>query len=76
MLTYALEGKIVGIGLVFIIVSLGMPSLASQLAGGVGISSMVGKIGNAAGVAMRAMRFLNANGGRSSIPSSNSIGRA
>jgi type IV secretion system protein VirB6 len=76
MLTYALEGKIVGIGLVFIIVSLGMPSLASQLAGGVGISSMVGKIGNAAGAAMRAMRFLSANGGRSSIPSNNSIGRA
>lgn len=76
MLTYGLEGKIIGAGLVFIVVSLGMPSLASQLAGGVGISSMVGKIGNAAGMAMRAMRFMSANGGRSSVASNNSIGRA
>lgn len=76
MLTYGLEGKIIGAGLVFIVVSLGMPSLASQLAGGVGISSMVGKIGNAAGMAMRTMRFMSANGGRSSAPSNNSIGRA
>ena len=76
MLTYALEGKIIGAGLVFIVVSLGMPSLASQLAGGVGISSMVGKIGNAAGMAMRAMRFMNSGGGRSPLASNNSIGRA
>ena len=76
MLTYAIEGKIVGAGLVFIVVSLSMPSLASQLAGGVGISSMVGKIGNAAGMAMRAMRFMNSSGGRSPLASNNSIGRA
>ena len=76
MLTYGLEGKIIGAGLVFIVVSLGMPSLASQLAGGVGISSMVGKIGNAAGMAMRAMRFASTSGGRSSVASNNSIGRA
>lgn len=75
MLTYAIEGKIVGAGLVFIVVSLSMPSLASQLAGGVGISSMVGKIGNAASMAMRAMRLRGAGGGSSGV-SNNSLGRA
>ncbi|KVL70354.1 type IV secretion system protein [Burkholderia ubonensis] len=76
MLTYAIEGKIVGAGLVFIVVSLSMPSLASQLAGGVGISSMVGKIGNAASMAMKSMRLLSASGSRSSGASNNSLGRA
>lgn len=75
MLTYALEGKIVGAGMVFIVVSLAMPSLASQLAGGVGISSMVGKLGNAASAAMRAMKFLSSSGGKST-PSNNSLGTA
>ncbi|MEX3555433.1 MAG: type IV secretion system protein [Burkholderia gladioli] len=76
MLTYAIEGKIIGAGLVFIVVSLSMPSLASQLAGGVGISSMVGKIGNAASMAMKAMKFMGGSGGRSSGASNNSLGRA
>lgn len=76
LLTYTLEGKIIGAGLVFIVVSLSLPSLASQLAGGVGISSMVGKLGSAAGMAMRAMRFVGGNSGRSSVPSGNSLGRA
>ncbi|WP_028215751.1 type IV secretion system protein [Paraburkholderia mimosarum] len=76
MLTYAIEGKIIGAGLVFIVVSLSMPSLASQLAGGVGISSMVGKLGNAAGAAMRAMKLTGESGGGSSSASTNSIGHA
>ncbi|MEX3968137.1 type IV secretion system protein [Paraburkholderia sp. EG286B] len=76
MLTYAIEGKIIGAGLVFIVVSLSMPSLASQLAGGVGISSMVGKLGNAAGAAMRVMKLKGESGGRSSSASTNSIGHA
>lgn len=76
MLTYAIEGKIVASGLVFIVVSLSMPSLASQLAGGVGISSMVGKLGNAASMAFRAMRVMDARGGRSPTASNNSLGRA
>ncbi|MCW3609081.1 type IV secretion system protein, partial [Burkholderia cenocepacia] len=75
MLTYAIEGKIVGAGLVFIVVSLSMPSLASQLAGGVGISSMVGKIGNAASAAMKAMKLMGGGRGGASAPS-NSLGRA
>ncbi|MGU7843943.1 type IV secretion system protein [Burkholderia sp. AW33-5] len=76
ILTYTIEGKIIGAGLVFIVVSLSMPSLASQLAGGVGISSMVGKIGNAASMAMKAMKLMGGSGGRSSGASNNSIGRA
>lgn len=35
--------KIIAAGIIFILVSFNMPSLASALAGGVGISSMVGK---------------------------------
>ncbi|EDT05881.1 MULTISPECIES: type IV secretion system protein [Burkholderia] len=76
MLTYAIEGKIVGAGLVFIVVSLSMPSLASQLAGGVGISSMVGKIGNAASAAMKAMKLMGGGRGGASAAPSNSLGRA
>lgn len=76
MLTYAIEGKIIGAGLVFIVVSLSMPSLASQLAGGVGISSMVGKLGNAASAAMRAMRLTGGRASGASSAPTNSIGRA
>ncbi|MBN3786103.1 type IV secretion system protein [Burkholderia sp. Ac-20353] len=76
ILTYTIEGKIIGSGLVFIVVSLSMPSLASQLAGGVGISSMVGKIGNAASMALKAMRLMGRSGGGSSGASNNSLGRA
>jgi type IV secretion system protein VirB6 len=76
MLTYAIEGKIIGAGLVFIVVSLSMPSLASQLAGGVGISSMVGKIGGAASGALRAMNLMRGAAGGSSSASANSISRA
>lgn len=75
MLTYTLEGKIIGAGLVFIVVSLSMPSLASQLAGGVGISSMVGKLGNAANMAMRAMRVVGGSRGGAAA-SLNSLGKA
>lgn len=76
MLTYAIEGKIIGAGLVFIVVSLNMPSLASQLAGGVGISSMVGKIGGAASAAARAMRLMNTSSGGPSTAANNSLRRA
>ncbi|MCP1121315.1 type IV secretion system protein [Robbsia andropogonis] len=63
ILTYATEGKIVSCGIVFIVISLNLPSLASQLAGGVGISSMVGQFSNVAGAAMRAMRLSGGGGG-------------
>lgn len=49
-------------GVSFIVVSLNLPGLASQLSGGVGISSMVGKMGQAAR-AMQAMRSLLKGGG-------------
>jgi type IV secretion system protein VirB6 len=71
MLTYAIEGKIIGAGLVFIVVSLNMPSLASQLAGGVGISS---KMGTAARMTMKAIRLMRGSGGGSPAASSNSLG--
>lgn len=45
--------KIVLMGVSFVVISLNLPGLASQLSGGVGISSMVGKISQAA-------RMLNA----------------
>lgn len=54
--------KIVLMGVSFIVISLNLPGLASQLSGGVGISSMVGKIGQAAR-AMNAMRDLRKGGG-------------
>ncbi|MFC0691780.1 type IV secretion system protein [Paraburkholderia humisilvae] len=76
MLTYVMEGKIIGAGLVFIVVSLAMPSLASQLAGGVGISSMVGKIGTAASMALRAMRLMRGHSGGLPTASNNSLDRA
>ncbi|AFJ90380.1 Inner membrane protein of type IV secretion of T-DNA complex VirB6 (plasmid) [Burkholderia sp. KJ006] len=40
--------QLVMMGVAFVVISLNLPSLASQLAGGVGISSMVGKFGMAA----------------------------
>lgn len=48
VLTWATLAKILASGVVFIVVSLNLPSLASQLGGGVGISSMVGKISQVA----------------------------
>ncbi|NKF95666.1 conjugal transfer protein TrbL [Ralstonia solanacearum] len=54
--------KIVLMGVSFIVISLNLPGLASQLSGGVGISSMVGKIGQAAR-AMQAIRSLMKGGG-------------
>ncbi|WP_323123172.1 type IV secretion system protein [Burkholderia alba] len=47
IMTWQIEGKLLGFGFVFLIISLNLPSLASQLAGGVGLSSMVGNIGGA-----------------------------
>jgi len=47
VLTWSLEFQILTTGIVFVFVSLNLPSLASSLAGGVGISSMVGKAGSA-----------------------------
>ncbi len=56
-------------GFVFIVISLNMPSLASQLAGGVGISSMVGKLASAAKgigkLAQAAGKLGKSGGGRS-----------
>lgn len=42
-LAYAVIFRIIGMAVIFIFVLLNLPSLASALAGGVGISSMVGK---------------------------------
>jgi type IV secretion system protein VirB6 len=55
VITWTLEFQILATGIVFVLVSLNLPSLASSLAGGVGISSMVGKVGGAAGAAVRAI---------------------
>lgn len=49
-------------GVAFFVITLNLPGLASQLTGGVGISSMVGKMGQAAR-AMQAMRSLLKGGG-------------
>ncbi|MNN51980.1 hypothetical protein D3C81_1666460 [compost metagenome] len=54
--------QLVLMGAVFIVISLNLPSLASQLAGGVGISSMVGKVSGAAR-AISALRGGGRNGG-------------
>lgn len=56
-LSSLLDMVLMGVG--FILVSLNLPTLASQLAGGVGISSMVGKIAGAA----QAMKALSKGGG-------------
>ncbi|MFL9876648.1 TrbL/VirB6 family protein [Paraburkholderia megapolitana] len=63
VVTWMTSAKILASGVVFIIISLNLPSLASQLAGGVGISSMVGNMGGAAKAAMAAMRRLGGGGG-------------
>lgn len=64
MLTWVTIAKIWASGIVFIIVSLNLPSLASQLAGGVGISSMVGNLSGAArGVAAAAKKLGGLGGG-------------
>lgn len=47
---------LVMMGVAFIVISLNLPSLASQLGGGVGISSMSGKLGGAVGAAMKALK--------------------
>ncbi|WP_346779094.1 type IV secretion system protein [Burkholderia sp. Tr-20390] len=51
--------QLVMMGVAFVVISLNLPSLASQLAGGVGISSMVGKLG----MAGRAAAALSKMGG-------------
>jgi type IV secretion system protein VirB6 len=71
ILTYTVEGKIIGAGLVFIVISLNMPSLAAQLAGGLGISS---KAGSAARATLKAMRRMHGSGGGLPAASSNSLG--
>ncbi|KVW77447.1 conjugal transfer protein TrbL [Burkholderia ubonensis] len=43
--------QLVMMGVSFVVISLNLPGLASQLAGGVGISSMVGKMGTAGKIA-------------------------
>lgn len=63
VLTWTLELKILSMGVVFLFVSLNLPSLASALAGGVGISSMVGKVGGVAGAAARALSRSGGGGG-------------
>ncbi|KVL25464.1 conjugal transfer protein TrbL [Burkholderia territorii] len=56
LLTWTLEAKIVASGFVFIIISLNLPSMASQLAGGVGLSAMTGKVAGAARSAAAVMK--------------------
>ncbi|MEB2558784.1 TrbL/VirB6 family protein [Burkholderia cenocepacia] len=74
ILTWQIEAKIVAVGIVFFVVSLSIPSLASQLAGGVGISSMVGKIGGAAMAALRAAKLMSGSGRGAPAPEKNTIG--
>ncbi|MGY2492833.1 type IV secretion system protein, partial [Cupriavidus sp. CP313] len=66
------EGYVMGIvdayvlgamGLVFIVVSLNLPGLASALAGGVGISTMTGKISTAANMAGKLANAFKGKGG-------------
>ncbi|WP_429440813.1 type IV secretion system protein [Paraburkholderia sp. GAS33] len=63
VLTWTLELKILSMGVVFLFVSLNLPSLASALAGGVGISSMVGKAFGTAGAVARALSRSGGGGG-------------
>ncbi|CAE6846982.1 hypothetical protein R75461_07290 [Paraburkholderia nemoris] len=63
VLTWTLEFKILSMGIVFLFVSLNLPSLASSLAGGVGISSMVGKVSGAAGMAAAAFALMKGRRG-------------
>ncbi|CAG9264350.1 Conjugal transfer protein TrbL [Burkholderia diffusa] len=62
-LTWTLEVKIVASGFVFIIISLNLPSLASQLAGGVGLSAMVGNIASTVRLAAKAVKAGMKTGG-------------
>lgn len=55
--------QLVMMGISFLIISLNLPGLASQLAGGVGISSMVGKLAGAASGAAAVMKALSKMGG-------------
>jgi type IV secretion system protein VirB6 len=63
VLTWTLEFKILSMGIVFLFVSLNLPSLASALAGGVGISSMVGKVGNTGSTLAKAFKRGGPTGG-------------
>ncbi|MFV8598500.1 type IV secretion system protein [Ralstonia pseudosolanacearum] len=56
--------KIALMGVSFIVISLNLPGLASQLAGGVGISSMVGKMGQAARAVKAIREALKGSGGK------------
>ncbi|SMG61564.1 type IV secretion system protein [Paraburkholderia susongensis] len=60
--------QLVMMGIAFVIISLNLPSLASQLAGGVGISSMVGKLSGVGRLA--AALGKGASGGGGSSPNS------
>lgn len=64
--------QLVMMGIAFLIISLNLPSLASQLAGGVGISSMVGSIAPA----MRALRALAKGGSRGGSAAGGSMSAA
>lgn len=70
-LAYAVIFRIIGMAVIFVFVLLNLPSLASALAGGVGISSMVGK-------AMMPLSMLGRGSGGSSPsrPSGGSISAA
>lgn len=56
--------KIALMGVSFIVISLNLPGLASQLAGGVGISSMVGKMGQAARAVKAIREAMKGSGGK------------
>lgn len=51
-------------GVAFIVITLNLPGLASQLAGGVGISSMVGKMGQAARAVKAIREAMKGSGGK------------
>ncbi|WP_240621281.1 type IV secretion system protein [Ralstonia pseudosolanacearum] len=55
--------KIVLMGVSFVVISLNLPGLASQLSGGVGISSMVGKVSQAARILSAMSNARNGTGG-------------
>jgi type IV secretion system protein VirB6 len=75
ILTWSLEFQILVTGIVFLFVSLNLPSLASSLAGGVGISSMVGKASGAMKSAAAAKKGLAkaAKGGGGKTPGGGSV---
>jgi len=51
-------------GVAFFVITLNLPGLASQLTGGVGISSMVGKISQAARIMKAIQGGLKGSGGK------------